>query len=55
MITPFEERMALKQAAREMCASLAWKDNVRFIQRMKDQFASWEKSTKNSIASKPRA
>jgi hypothetical protein len=51
----FAERLALKQAARKMRASLAWEEKVRLIERMKEQLASWKRPSKSSTASKPQA
>ena len=55
MNTTFEDRIAQKQAAREMRARLTWEEKVSLIERMKEQLASWKKPSKSSIASKPRA
>jgi hypothetical protein len=54
MNTTFEERIAQKQAAREMRARLSWEEKVSLIERMKEQLASWKKPSKSSIASKLR-
>ena len=55
MKTTFEERMALKQAARDMRAGLTWEEKVRLIEQMKENLSSWKKPSKSSIVSKPRA
>ena len=55
MPTPFDEHLALKQAARKQRAGLTWEQKVRMIERMKEQLSSWKKPSKSSTASKPQA
>lgn len=55
MNTTFNERIAQKQAAREMRAHLTWEEKVTLIERMKEQLVSWKRPSKSSTASKPRA
>lgn len=52
MSTTFNERIAQKQAARELRARLTWEEKVSLIERMKEQLASWKRPLKSSIASK---
>ncbi|MCX6868502.1 MAG: hypothetical protein NTV46_20305 [Verrucomicrobia bacterium] len=54
MPTPFDEHLALKQAARKSRAGLSWEEKVHLIERMKQQLNSWKKPSKSSIASKPQ-
>ncbi len=51
----FNERIAQKQAAREMRARLTWEEKVSLIERMRKQLTTWKRPSKSSIASKPLA
>jgi hypothetical protein len=42
----FKDRIAQKQTAREARARLTWEEKVSLIERMKEQLASWKKTSK---------